>query len=164
MSELYYLNVTIHVVAALVWLGGMFFLAAVGAPILRGVDPALRSELFRRLGERFRAVGWIAITVLVITGFLNLHYRGLLAAELWTSGAFWGSGVGQALAWKLVTVTLMIVISAIHDFSNGPRASRATPGSEEALRLRRSASLLARANAIIGLVLVFAAVRLARGG
>ena len=46
--SLYFINVTIHVFAALLWLGGMFFLAAVGAPVLRRVEPpALRAELFR---------------------------------------------------------------------------------------------------------------------
>lgn len=30
MSELYYANVAFHVLAAIVWLGGMFFIAAVG--------------------------------------------------------------------------------------------------------------------------------------
>ena len=35
----YHLNVFVHLMAALVWLGGMFFLAVVGAPVLRGVDP-----------------------------------------------------------------------------------------------------------------------------
>ena len=31
MSSFYYLSVTVHVLAALIWLGGMFFLALVGA-------------------------------------------------------------------------------------------------------------------------------------
>ena len=36
---LYNLVVTLHVLAALFWLGGMFFLALVGAPVLRAVEP-----------------------------------------------------------------------------------------------------------------------------
>ena len=36
--SVYIINVTIHVFAALFWLGGMFFLAAVGAPQLYSVD------------------------------------------------------------------------------------------------------------------------------
>jgi len=41
---MYYLNVTIHVLAAMVWLGGMLFFAAVGAPVLRKVEsPQLRA-------------------------------------------------------------------------------------------------------------------------
>src|SRR5690606_10534592 len=35
----YYVNVTILVLAALLWLGGMFFLAAVCAPLLRRLEP-----------------------------------------------------------------------------------------------------------------------------
>ena len=36
----YYLNVTIHVLAAMLWLGGMFFLGVVGAPLLRAIHAA----------------------------------------------------------------------------------------------------------------------------
>lgn len=165
MSGLYFLNVTIHVLASLLWLGGMFFLAAVGAPVLRGVEPpALRADLFRQLGEQFRRVGWVAIAVLIGTGVLNLHFRGLLRAELWTSAEFWATPLGRALAWKLAAVTTMVVISAIHDFHSGPAATRLVPGSPEALRARKRAGYMARINALIGIVLVFAAVRLARGG
>lgn len=36
----YYLTVSIHLLAALFWLGGMFFLALVGAPALRRLPPS----------------------------------------------------------------------------------------------------------------------------
>lgn len=165
ISGLYFVNVTVHVLAAMLWLGGMFFLAAVGAPVLRRVEsPALRAELFRHLGEQFRRVGWVAIAILVGTGIVNLQYRGLLRVELWGSADFWGSGLGQALAWKLGAVVVMLAISGFHDFIGGPAATRLVPGSEEALRARRRAAWLARVNALVGVVLVVAAVRLARGG
>ena len=163
MSGLYLLNVTLHVFAALLWLGGMFFLAAVGAPVLRAVEPAtLRAELFRRLGERFRTAGWIAIAVLLVTGVLNLHF----STALYRMGdaVFWSSRYGHALAWKLAAVTVMVSVSAVHDFIQGPRASRLVPGSPEALRARTRAAWMARVNALVGIVLVVAAVRLARGG
>lgn len=164
MSSWYYLNVTLHVLAAMLWLGGMFFLAAVGAPVLRKVEPQeLRARLFASLGEQFRVVGWWAIAVLIVTGILNLHFRGLLSGELWTSSTFWGSGVGRALAWKLAAVTVMVSISGFHDFISGPAASRLVPGSPAALKARRRASMLARINALVGIILVIAAVRLARG-
>lgn len=162
--NLYYMNVTIHILAALLWLGGMFFLGLVGAPVLRQVDPpALRARLFSQLGERFRTVGWWAIAVLVVTGVVNLYFRGLLSATFF-DGRFWRSGYGVALAWKLGAVILMITFSAIHDFVLGPATGRLTPGSEEAGRMRKRAAQLARWNAIVGIILVIAAVRLARGG
>lgn len=163
--SLYHLNVTIHVLAALLWLGGMLFLAAVGAPVLRKVEPPeLRARLFQTLGEQFRNVGWFAIAVLLVTGALNLHFRGVLRWDVLGSAAFWATAYGRAVAWKLATVAAMITLSAIHDFAVGPMASRLRPGSPEAIRYRRYAALLARLNAIIGIILVFVAVRLARGG
>lgn len=165
MSALYWINVTVHVLAALLWLGGMFFLAAVGAPVLRRIDDArLRRDLFQRLGARFRSVGWAAIGVLLVTGVLNLHYRGVLRGEILLDSGFWTTPYGRALALKLATVTLMLTIQGVHDFLHGPRAGRAEPGSAEGLGMRRRAALLARVNALVGIVLVYAAVRLARGG
>jgi uncharacterized membrane protein len=163
--SLYLLNVTIHVLAAVLWLGGMFFLAAVGAPVLRKVEPPeLRARLFRHLGEQFRRVGWIAIAVLLLTGVFNLHFRGVLAADVLFSGALWGTPYGRALAWKLGAVTAMLAVQALHDFHLGPAASRLPSGSPAALVMRRRAALLARLSAVLGIVVVIAAVRLARGG
>lgn len=160
----YYVTVTVHVLAAVFWLGGMFFLAAVGAPVLRRVEPpALRAELFRALGLGFRRFGWGAIGVLVVTGALNLHFRGLFSAQLWATGAFWTAPYGRALIVKLLTVALMITLSALHDFGLGPAAARAAPASPRAVALRRWSAWIARANALLGLVLLVAAVRLARG-
>jgi copper resistance protein D len=163
--SLYFINVTLHVFAAILWLGGMFFFALIGAPVLRSVEPPeLRALLFRRLGEQFRLVGWVAIAVLLITGTLNLHFRGMLSADVLGSAEYWGTRYGRALAWKLGAVAPMLVVQAVHDFSIGPTATRLTPGSPEALAARRRAALLARFSAVFGIIVVIAAVRLARGG
>jgi putative copper resistance protein D len=165
MSGSYFVLVTIHVLAALLWLGGMLFLGVVGAPVLRAIEPpALRQRLFNELGRRFRTVGWIAIATLVVTGVLLLRARGLLHwSGVFGSPAFWRSTLGLALAAKLATVVTMIAVSAVHDFLLGPAAGRATPGSPGAIALRRRAALLARVNALVGILLVVAAVRLVRG-
>ena len=161
MNPLHWASVTIHVLAALVWLGGMLFLGLVGAPVLRAVEPpALRQRLFAELGRRFRTVGWITIAALVASGLANLHFRGWLTAL--DERAFWTTTAGRSLTFKLLAVTVMLAGSAIHDFVLGPRASAAEPASDEALRLRRRAALLARANALVGILLVLAATRLAR--
>jgi hypothetical protein len=64
---------------------------------------------------------------------------------------------------KLVAVAVMLVVGAVHDFAIGPRAGQASADSPRAVQLRRRAALLARVNALVGLVVVIAAVRLARG-
>ena len=163
-GPLYYLNVTIHLLAAMFWLGGMFFFALVGAPVLRGVDPpGLRAGLFRELGERFRTGGWIAIGVLLVTGALNLWFRGMLSVDVLGRAGFWSTPFGRTLGWKLTAVSAMLVVSALHDFIAGPAASRHASGTPEAARARKRAAWLARLNALIGLAVVVAAVRLARG-
>ena len=160
----YYLNVTVHLLAAMYWLGGMFFFALVGAPVLREIDPPdMRARLFQRLGERFRTTGWVAIVVLLVTGTLNLEFRGLLSTEVLADPAFWSSPYGRTLGWKLVAVAAMLVASGLHDFILGPRASRLDAGAGDAPSIRRRAALLARANALLGLLVVVLAVRLARG-
>jgi putative copper export protein len=165
MTSLYFASVTLHLLAAMLWLGGTFFLAVVGAPVLRRVEPAsLRSDLFHRLGVRFRSVGWIAIGALIVTGIANLGFRGLLEAETLGSASFWQGRYGRALAWKLAIVVAMVSLAAAHDFALGPRASRHAPGSLEAVAARRRAAWLARLNAGLGVALVAVAVRLARGG
>ncbi len=161
---LYYLTVTTHVLAALVWLGGMIFFALV-SPILRQVeDDATRQWIFQKAGARFRTVGWICIGVLVATGVAQLHFRGWWGMAVWGSGAFWSSRLGHTLAAKLSIVLIMLVLQAVHDLVVGPRAGRVPPGGAEARKLRRQAALLARWNTIFGLVLIYFAVRLARGG
>lgn len=164
MYSTYYLSVAIHVLAAMVWLGGMFFLALVGAPVLRAVeDAALRQRMFDTLGYRFRAVGWMALGVLFVTGLFNLHFRGALKLSLWTDAAWLQTPWSRALQIKLAAFVVMLFVEGYHDFVLGPKAGRVPPGSAEALALRKQASLFARVSAIAGLIIVFAAVKVARG-
>jgi hypothetical protein len=61
-------------------------------------------------------------------------------------------------------VTVMLSVQAVHDFVQGPRAGRLEAGGPDAARARRRASWMARANAVLGVLLVWMAVRLGRGG
>lgn len=162
--NLYYLNVTLHLLAAFVWLGGLFFLV-IAAPIFRRVEPPrLRAELFSQLGRQLRIVGWISIAILIITGVGNLQFRGLLRWQILGSPDFWSTPLGHALMGKLILVALILAVSAVHDFVVGPASTRAEPGSPEAVRLRSYAAWLGRLSGLIGILLVYVAVRLARGG
>ena len=164
MRGLYHLIVTAHVLAAVAWLGGMIAFALL-APILRRVgDDADRQRLFHELGRRFRTVGWACIAVLVVTGIEQLRLRGWWGRAFWSAPALWTSPLGHALAGKLTTVAVMLGVQGVHDFHYGPRAGQVAPGTAEARALRRKAALLARINALAGVVLVWFAVRLVRGG
>jgi putative copper resistance protein D len=164
LSGTYLSAVTLHVVAAMVWIGGMIFFA-VAAPVLRDVpDDALRARLFDALGRRFRVVGWLCVGTLVASGIVQLRLRGWWGSTFWSRPVLFGTQLGVALVWKLGLVTAMIAVQAAHDFWLGPRAGQVAVGTEEAGRLRRRAGGLARLNAFLALALVYVAVRLGRGG
>lgn len=164
MTDLYEATVTVHVLAAMLWIGGMLFFA-IAAPVLRGVeDDAVRARLFDGMGRRFRAVGWACVALLVASGVVQLRLRGWWGAGFWNSSALFGTPLGVATLWKLGLVGVMIGVQGLHDFWLGPKAGCAIAGSDEARALRRRAAGLARFNALVAVLLVYVAVRLGRGG
>jgi uncharacterized membrane protein len=156
--------VWVHVIAAVVWIGGMLFLPLVLVPVLRRQEPKLRAALLDAAGRRFRTVGWIAIGTLLVTGVWNLRNRRLPWDTILSADLFDGVW-GRILAWKLAIVCLLLLLSAVHDFRLGPASTEAsqTNDRERAERLRRAASWIGRANALLALAIVFLAVALVRG-
>ena len=163
MRTLYHVTVFIHVFSAVVWLGGMFGLAILAPVLRRAGDPATRQKLFQQVGRRFRTVGWICIVLLLVTGIGQLWLRGWWGMDVLGSAAFWTTDTGRALGGKLAAVTAMLAIQAVHDFRHGPRAGTLDPTSDEARAMRKRASLLARLNALLGVVVIWFAVALVRG-
>lgn len=165
MPALYLLSVWIHILAAMTWIGGMFFLVLVVVPWLRAGDRANAGAFLRETGQRFRSVGWVCFAILLVTGTFNLYVRGVRLGDF-TRAAWLASPFGKSVLLKLGLFALVLLVSAVHDFSVGPRASVAIqddPKSPEAERLRRQASLMGRGNALLALALVAVAVTLVRG-
>lgn len=163
--SLYVLSVWLHVLSAMLWLGGMLFLVVVVIPILRGGDRRQAAEMMHRAGLKFRTIGWICFALFVATGTYQLAYRGVGLSDFWDP-AFLSSPFGSAIAWKLGLFALVLALSVWHDFFLGPRATRIgrqDPTSAEALALRKQASWLGRVNALLALAIVALAVILVRG-
>ncbi len=165
MHALFVVSVWLHILAAIAWVGGMFFLVLVVVPWLRrggGIDAG---RFLHETGVRFRNVGWACFGVLLVTGLFNLGYRGVRPTHL-VDPSWLATPYARAVLAKLGLFALILLVSAVHDFAIGPRATRVlreSPGSEEALALRRRASLLGRFNALLALAIVFVAVVLVRG-
>jgi uncharacterized membrane protein len=160
---IYRLSVWLHLVAASAWVGGILFFALVLVPLVRRGDPGRAAALVRDVGMRFRPVGWGALALLVITGITNL--LGRFPARDLATAEFWLSPFGHTLLAKLGMVLAVIVVTVVHD-AVGPRATAAAmakPGSAEARRLRRLASVLGRIDAVLALLILFVAVALVRG-
>ena len=128
----------VHVLSAITWIGGMLFIALVLVPVVRTLDDGkLRTRLVQESGRRFRTIGWMALTLLVVTGILNLWLQPFLLRAPW-------------FQWKLGLVVLALILSAFHDWVLGPRAG--LPGADPAARVR--ASWVARVNVVIALAVV----------
>lgn len=160
IEALYPYLVVLHVLAAFVWVGGVFFIGAVAMPVTSSMGRAGR-EALRATARRFRPIGWAALAVLVSTGCVFL-YRWGATWETLADLSFFAAPHARLLGYKLVFVGIMLVISFVHDFIIGPRASRATPDSDEARRLRRMAAILGALTGGLVLAIVILAVFVAR--
>ncbi|NUQ38502.1 MAG: CopD family protein [Caldilineales bacterium] len=167
MRFLYLFSVWLHVVAAIIWIGGALFLALVLVPATRqaayrGIAPAL----IQWSGARFRSISWVCLATLLLSGICNLAYRGFGWADLW-SGQLWQGPFGRTLGIKLLLVALILLLSAVHDFVIGPQARerwQADATAAETLRLRRRASWFGRINLLLALIVTALGVTLVRGG
>ncbi len=167
MMALYLLSVWLHLLAAIIWIGGTIFIVLVLVPATR--QPEYRpvaSGLIQWTGRRFRLIGWICLGLLILSGVFNLAYRGFGWEDLW-SGRLWQGPFGRTLGIKLLLVAVILLLSALHDFVVGPRATalwQANPGLAQALQRRRQATWIGRINLLLTLIVVGLGVMLVRGG
>lgn len=135
----------------------MLFFALIVAPFLQTIsNPHERSNIYHTVGKKFRLWGWVAISLLLITGWLNIYLMGVPLTAIFNP-AFYNSSFGMALGVKLSMVFLIVITSFLHDFIYGPKA-----GSEQ--RYSIIARWFGRVNLLIALVIVFLAVSLRLGG
>ena len=154
------LLVWLHLLAAISWIGGTIFLSVVLVPVLkRELFASQRALLFRTIARRFRALVWGAITVLLFTGLLLLHQRGIPIAD--------PSGWPMVLATKLGLVTILLFLTLTHDLILGPRVGRILQlPTESRTRLDHALVVwspwIARCSLLLTLAVLLAAVVLVR--
>lgn len=156
MSAWYIFSIYLHVVLAAFWIGGMLFLPLVLLPSIKSHPD--RITLLYKTGIQFRFFGWIALVLLLITGFGNLYFRGLPI----TFSFFAESAFGNLVILKLLLFILILLISGVHDFYIGKKALEDHIQGNN-LKLRMLARWTGRINLIIALSLAFIGVALSRG-
>jgi uncharacterized membrane protein len=154
------LLVWLHLLAAISWIGGTIFLSFVLVSVLkREPFASQRVLLFRSIARRFRAVVWGAIAVLLFTGPLLLHQRGISI----TDPSRWP----MVLAVKLELVAILLLLTLTHDLIIGPRVGWIVQLPTES-RTRFDHVLVlwspwvARISLVLTLAVLFAAVMLVR--
>ncbi len=161
---LYIFTTTVHILAAILWVGSLLFMSLMLVPALRAMgNPALMARLIQAVGKRFKWIGWACLLVLLITGFTNLTARGISHSMLATP-EFWKSSFGETLAWKLALFVLIIALSLVHDLVAGPKLRRLRETDPaKADTYRRMASWLGRITLVTSVVITVLAVFLVRG-
>jgi len=152
--------VWIHLLAAVVWVGGMVFLSVVLVPVLkRDGDFARHVALFRTVAYRFRAVVWGAMGILVATGSVMAMGRSIPLTEPWQ----WPT----IFVAKISMVSFLFTLTLLHDLVVGPQVRRIL-GTTEADRssrdrmLVRYSALVPRLSLLVALLVLLLAVVLAR--
>jgi uncharacterized membrane protein len=161
---LFLLSTTLHILAAIIWVGGLMFMSLMLVPALRAMgNPALMARMIQAVGKRFKWIGWTCLVVLLVTGFTNLAARGI-SHRMLTTRDFWASSFGETLAWKLVLFAGVITLSLTHDLIAGPRLRQLRESDPmRADRYRRTASYLGRITLVLSLLITILAVMLVRG-
>ncbi len=141
----------LHIVLAMLWVGGMLFLVLVLAPFIRKLP--IRDQAFQEVGRRFSFYGTLlALLGLFITGLFNVHYI------LGFSNIFNFSNPYTLTLWhKIALFVLIVIVSLVHDLYFGKRAV-------ESSFHRGMARFLGLLNLILSLAVVYFAVRLRFGG
>ncbi len=155
----------LHLLATVVWIGGLVALAALVMPAARKALPA--EDYARLLGAiqpRLQQMGWFSLMVLIFTGLFQMvahpNYLGFLAIlNTWA----------VAMLVKHLAVGLMIVLSAYSTWGLLPALQRMallrSKGREvdplQAEKLHRREEPLMQANLLLA-VLILALTALAR--
>lgn len=115
---------SLHVLAALVWVGGMFFAWLVLRPAaVAALDGPARLRLWVEVFQRFFVWVWIAVAVLLISGMgmLHLRFTGFETAPRYVQVMIGGAIAMLALFIRIQTLLLPALRKAVQaeDWSAG---------------------------------------------
>lgn len=142
----------LHLLVAVVWIGGMIFMKLVLMPAAAALDPAQRGMLLGGVAKRFTITAWTSTIVLLLTG-LSKTPDGMLG-DL-------SSDYGQILTAKHVLFGIMVIVGLIITLGVAPRLKRYAPGPGEApsaefVRAQKRLDALSGTNTVLGILILVA--------
>jgi uncharacterized membrane protein len=96
------LAISLHILSAVLWVGGMFFAHQVLRPVaVRQFDPPQRLQLWSQIFARFFPWVWLSVAVLLVTGYWMVFrlFGGLAAVGLHVH-------IMQGLGWLMMLLYL----------------------------------------------------------
>lgn len=157
----------IHVIAAVIWVGGNLILAMVIVPHFRqSLPPVQRIQLLMQIGKRFEPVVWGCIGVLFFTGLYNFIDAVGLTSLTVPSDAFW-----RTLIIKILLFFVLIILTVLHSMIFAPRLVAAIEDLDPTIEelpseikpLRTQMSVVSSLIGVVSLIILLAAVALRMG-
>lgn len=159
----------IHVIAAVVWIGGNLILAMVIVPHFRqNLPPVQRIQILTLIGKRFEPIVWLCVLILFFTGIVNIFNSVDLSA---TNDSLLVGTFMRTLLIKLVLFITLLILTGLHSFFYGPKLSKAIEDLDletEELpanvnSIRKQMSIVSSAMGVVSLLIILAAVALRMG-
>ena len=114
--------VFLHILGAVIWAGGLFFVALLAAGARRTLPERERTELFRFVGSGFLILAGIAAALLGLSG-------NLLVDDLFGGWDNLSGEPSTLIIWKTILFIGVLMLAVLHGVVLGPGIRR--------LRLRR---------------------------
>jgi uncharacterized membrane protein len=141
----------LHVLGAVVWVGGLAYQAHVLMPAARGDGAAAFADAARRA----RPITWTAIAIVVLTGFYNVTQLGDLQHVM-------DSGAGFMLAGKFILVILAVALTGQRDFAQVTLLNAALRSNGDPTAALRSITRLDRIVLLLTLVVIYLGLAISR--
>ena len=120
------IGLIVHVLAAVIWVGGMFFAYVVLRPATEAIDPHLRLELWGQAFRGFFPWVWASVVALLVSGY------GMVFFAL---GGFKAAGVHVHL---MQTIGLLMIALFLHlYFAPWARLRRALEAGDDQMGARQ---------------------------
>ena len=118
----------LHLLAASLWIGGIFYVAVIYLPILRDCLPRERIRVLLATLARFSPLAIAGVIIMAVTGPLNAIVHMDAFSQLITTA------YGRSLLLKVVFVIALLVTSVVHVFWLRPRLATVSEQYDMALR------------------------------
>jgi len=139
------LLIAIHVLAVVVWVGGMFFAYMVLRPSAGPLEPEARLALWHRVFSRFFPWVWASVILLLASGYgmMFLHFGGFAGAPLYIQ-------IMQGIGILMMLLFLHLFFVPWRRFGDAVERKHAPEAGKQLGQIRR----VVAANLVLGLLTI----------
>ena len=142
------ISTALHALAAVIWVGGMFFAYMAMRPaVVKVIEPSRRPELWCHTLSLFFRYVWACIGVLLVTGYGLIHALGGMGSVNWHIHVMHGLGL------LMMLIFLHLVFAPYKRLKQAVHSGDMDEGTRRVGQIRQFVGI----NLVIGLVVVLIA-------